>query len=96
MSITREIRVFSRAVPHLLKETRRALSDEAYATVEAARGELGYYVVSDGTENAYRVKIRTGSFTGTQIMQPLGQGVLIADIVALFASFDIVAPELDR
>ncbi|MCK6550835.1 NADH-quinone oxidoreductase subunit D [Myxococcota bacterium] len=70
--------------------------DEAYAAVEAARGEMGYYVVSDGKENAYRVKVRTGSFTATQIMEPLSHGVMIADLVALFASMDVVAPELDR
>jgi NADH-quinone oxidoreductase subunit D len=79
-------------VPRKIKPER----DEAYAAVEAARGEMGYYVVSDGKENAYRVKVRTGSFTGTQIMQHICEGVLIADIIALFASFDIVAPELDR
>jgi NADH-quinone oxidoreductase subunit D len=71
-------------------------TDEAYAAVEAARGEMGYYVVSDGKENAYRVKVRTGSFVSTQIMEPLSHGVMIADLVALFASFDVVAPELDR
>lgn len=70
--------------------------DEAYAPVESARGEMGYYVVSNGEENAYRLKVRTGSFTATQIMQALGKGVMIADLVALFASFDVVAPELDR
>jgi NADH-quinone oxidoreductase subunit D len=70
--------------------------DEAYAAVEAARGEMGYYVVSDGKENAYRVKVRTGSFTSTAIMEPLSHGVMIADLVALFASLDVVAPELDR
>lgn len=70
--------------------------DEAYAAVEAARGEMGYYVVSDGKESAYRVKVRTGSFVATQIMEPLSHGVMIADLVALFASLDVVAPELDR
>lgn len=83
---------FMAKVPRKIKPER----DEAYAAVEAARGEMGYYIVSDGKESAYRVKVRAGSFTGTQIMQALGQGVLIADVIALFASFDIVAPELDR
>ena len=79
-------------VPRKIKPER----DEAYAAVEAARGEMGYYIVSNGKESAYRVKVRTGSFTGTQIMQALGNGVLLADVIALFASFDVVAPELDR
>ncbi|MEQ9503585.1 MAG: NADH-quinone oxidoreductase subunit D [Deltaproteobacteria bacterium] len=70
--------------------------DEAYAAVEAARGEMGYYVVSNGGENAWRVKVRTGSFTATQVMQPIAPGTMIGDVVAMFASLDVVAPELDR
>lgn len=79
-------------MPRKIKPAR----DEAYAAVEAARGEMGYYVVSNGEENAYRVKVRTGSFTSTQIMQHICEGLMIADLIALFASFDVVAPELDR
>ena len=79
-------------VPRKIKPER----DEAYAAVEAARGEMGYYVVSNGEENAYRVKVRTGSFTATQVMQPISPGTMIADVVAMFASLDVVAPELDR
>lgn len=79
-------------VPRKIKPER----DEAYAAVEAARGEMGYYVISDGGENAYRVKVRTGSFTATQVMQPISPGTMIADVVAMFASLDVVAPELDR
>ncbi len=70
--------------------------DEAYAAVEAARGEMGYYVVSNGEENAWRVKVRTGSFTATQVMEPIAPGTMIGDVVAMFASLDVVAPELDR
>lgn len=70
--------------------------DEAYAAVEAARGEMGYYVVSNAEENAWRVKVRTGSFTATQVMQPIAPGTMIGDVVAMFASLDVVAPELDR
>lgn len=79
-------------VPRKIKPER----DEAYAAVEAARGEMGYYVVSNGQESAWRVKVRTGSFTATQIMGPLSPGTMIGDVVALFASMDVVAPELDR
>jgi NADH-quinone oxidoreductase subunit D len=83
---------FMARVPRKIKPER----DEAYAAVEAARGEMGYYVVSNGEENAYRVKVRTGSFTATQIMQVISPGTMIADVVAMFASLDVVAPELDR
>jgi len=69
---------------------------EACSRVESARGELQYYVISDGTENPYRARIRTGSFTSMGIIEPLSRGLMIADLVALIASFDVVAPEIDR
>jgi len=69
---------------------------EAYTAVEAARGELGYFVVSDGTAKAYRVKIRTGSFASMAIIESLSNGILLADLIALIASLDVVAPEVDR
>lgn len=74
----------------------KPLQDEVYAAVESPRGEMGYYVVSAGGENAYRVKVRTGSFVATQIMEAIGPGTMIADVIAMFASLDVVAPELDR
>jgi NADH-quinone oxidoreductase subunit D len=69
---------------------------EALARVESARGELAYYVVSDGTEKPYRVRIRTGSFMAMGMVEPKSEGLMIADLVALIASFDVVAPEIDR
>jgi len=79
-------------VPRIIKPPK----GETYAAVEAARGELGYFVVSDGTKNAYRVKIRTGSFAGMSMIEKLSQGTMIADLVVLIASLDVVAPEIDR
>ena len=61
-----------------------------------ARGEMAYYVVSDGTEKAYRVRARTGSFTAMGIIEEISPGLMIADLVALIASLDVVAPEIDR
>jgi NADH-quinone oxidoreductase subunit D len=69
---------------------------EAMAKVESARGEMAWYVVSDGTEKAYRVRVRTGSFMAMGIIEPMSEGLMIADLVALIASFDVVAPEIDR
>jgi NADH-quinone oxidoreductase subunit D len=69
---------------------------EAMARVESARGEMCYYVVSDGSENAYRVRVRTGSFMAMGIIEEMSQGLMIADLIALIASFDVVAPEIDR
>ena len=69
---------------------------EALGRVESARGELAYYVVSDGTNKAYRVRARTGSFTAMGIIEDISSGLMVADLVALISSFDVVAPEIDR
>jgi NADH-quinone oxidoreductase subunit D len=69
---------------------------EAQSRIEAARGEMAYYVVSDGGERAYRVRARTGSFLAMGIIEEVSQGLMIADLVALIASLDVVAPEIDR
>jgi len=69
---------------------------EVMSRVESARGELAYYVVSDGTERAYRVRARTGSFLAMGIIEDISSGLMIADLIALIASLDVVAPETDR
>jgi NADH-quinone oxidoreductase subunit D len=70
--------------------------NEVYSAIEGARGEVGAYVVSDGTDKPYRAKFRTGSFTGMSIIEHLSPGILVADLVALIGSLDVVAPEVDR
>jgi NADH-quinone oxidoreductase subunit D len=69
---------------------------EALGRVESARGELAYYVVSDGTNKAHRVRARAGSFTAMGIIEDISRGLMVADLVALIASLDVVAPEIDR
>ena len=69
---------------------------EVYAHVESARGDLGMYVIAAGKDEPYRVRIRTGSFTTMGIMEPKSPGLFVADMVALIASIDVVAPEIDR
>jgi NADH-quinone oxidoreductase subunit D len=69
---------------------------EAFVRTEAPRGDMGIYVISDGTEKPFRVKARTGSFASMGAIQHLAPGIMIADMVALIASFDVVAPEIDR
>ncbi len=75
---------------------KKAPPGEAFARVESARGDMLCYVVSDGTANAYRARWRTGSFNSMAIVEKICQGVFVADLVALIASFDVVAPEIDR
>jgi NADH-quinone oxidoreductase subunit D len=69
---------------------------EVYARVEAPRGDMGFFVVSDGSEYPYRVRIRTGSFTAMSIVETLSRGLMVADLIALIASLDVDAPEIDR
>ncbi|HTP51481.1 MAG TPA: NADH-quinone oxidoreductase subunit D [Anaeromyxobacteraceae bacterium] len=69
---------------------------EVMSRVESARGEMAYYLVSDGTERAYRVRARTGSFLAMGIIEDISSGLMIADLIALIASLDVVAPETDR
>lgn len=69
---------------------------EAYVRVESARGDMGWYAVSDGSEFPYRVHVRTGSFSAMSIVDKVSRGIMLADLVAVIASMDIVAPEVDR
>jgi NADH-quinone oxidoreductase subunit D len=69
---------------------------DAYVRVESARGDMGWYCMSDGTEFPYRTHIRTGSFSAMSIIDYLSRGIMLADLVAVIASLDIVAPEVDR
>jgi len=69
---------------------------EVYAHVESARGDMGIYLVSDGKDTPYRVRIRTGSFTAMAIIEPKAPGLFVADLVALISSLDVIAPEIDR
>jgi NADH-quinone oxidoreductase subunit D len=57
---------------------------------------MGFYVISDGSEFPYRVRIRTGSFAAMSIVDKISQGIMVADLIALIASLDVVAPEIDR
>ena len=69
---------------------------DAMARVEAARGDMSCYVVGDGGTNAYRARFRTGSFNAMGIIREKSRGLMVADLVALIASLDVVAPEIDR
>lgn len=69
---------------------------EVYVRTEAPRGELGFYLISRGADRPYRLKIRTGSFSAACIVEKVVSGLMMADLVALIASLDVVAPEIDR
>ena len=70
--------------------------DELYAAVEGPNGELGYYLVADGSQTAWRVRTRPPSFIHFQVFPHIIKDHLIADIVAVLGSLNIIAAELDR
>jgi NADH-quinone oxidoreductase subunit D len=74
----------------------KVAAGEGYMRTEAPRGELGFYVVSDGTKSPYRLKARSGCFTVVSSLPAFTAGQLIADVVATVASIDIVLGEVDR
>jgi NADH-quinone oxidoreductase subunit D len=69
---------------------------EAYTAIENPRGELGFYIISDGSEIPTRVKVRAPSFVNLAIMSDVGRDNLIADLIAILGSIDIVLGEIDR
>ncbi len=69
---------------------------EVYGKTETPRGELGYYIISDGSPNPFRVKIKSPCFTALAVLPVISKGEMIADIIAVIGSIDIVMGELDR
>lgn len=95
---------------HLLKKSMEALihhfklysegfsvpPGEVYQAIEAPKGELGVYLVSDGSARPYRVHYRAPSFVNLQALSRMVEGRLVADVVAVIGSLDIVLGEIDR
>ena len=69
---------------------------ECYVSIEAPKGELGYYIVSDGSTQPYRVRVRPPSFVNLQSLDHMARGSLVADLVAVIGTLDIVLGEVDR
>ena len=80
------------AVPRRVKPPQGTV----YTRVENPKGELGYFIISDGKDKPARVKVRPPSFVNLALMGPLCKGHLVADIITILGSLDIVLGEIDR
>lgn len=69
---------------------------EVYSRIENSRGEMGVHLVSDGTKKPFRMRARGGSYNHLMAVPEIARGTKIADLVAIFASLDIIMPEIDR
>jgi NADH-quinone oxidoreductase subunit D len=69
---------------------------EAYLETEAPKGQMGFWILSDGTPVPWRVRIRSSSFCHTSVISELCRGLLIADVPAIVGSLDVVLGEIDR
>jgi len=79
-----------------LKKIVKAPAGAAYSRTESSKGELGHYIISDGGQTAFRNKVRSPSFCNLQVMEKIGVGLMVSDLVALVGSLDIVLGEIDR
>jgi NADH-quinone oxidoreductase subunit D len=74
----------------------RPKAGEAYGRIEAPKGELGFYLISDGSPNPYRYRVRAPSFVNLTILEDMCLGHQVADVVIILGSVDIVLGEVDR
>ena len=74
----------------------RPKAGEAYGRIEAPKGELGFYLISDGSPNPYRYRIRPPSFINLTVLEDMCLGQIVADVVIILGSVDIVLGEVDR
>ncbi len=81
---------------HLASEGFPTPRGEVYASIESTKGELGFYLVSDGTNKPWRFRVRPPSFVNLSILPTVVQGRLVSDVVAIIGSVDIVLAEIDR
>ena len=84
--------------PHMAKlgKVLRPPKGEVYSAVENARGELGFYLISDGGQKAYRLKARSPAYSNLSLLHEIAPGTMVADMVAIIGSLDIVMGEIDR
>ena len=80
----------------LVSEGFKGAVGDVYSFVESPRGELGFYLVSDGSNKPYRMKVRPPSFCNLQPLRRLVKDVLVADVIAIMGSMDFILGDVDR
>jgi len=80
------------AIPKKIRPPKGSI----YRRTESPRGDLGYYIVSDGTPVPFRVKMRSPAFTALSVLDEISRGWMISDVIAILGSLDIVLGEIDR
>jgi NADH-quinone oxidoreductase subunit D len=80
----------------LIQEGITPPKGEVYNAIEAPKGEMGFYIVSDGGPKPFRIKVRTPSFVVLGSLDKLAKGRLLADLIALIGTMDIVLADVDR
>jgi NADH-quinone oxidoreductase subunit D len=94
-AVTRDIAALIRHFK-IMQEGFKPPRGEVYASVESSKGELGFYLVSDGSNKPFRMKIRPPSFVNLGALPKMIEGQMVADVVAAIGSIDIVLGEIDR
>ena len=79
-----------------LKKLLKVPAGMAYSRTESAKGEIGHYIISDGGQIPFRNKVRSPSFCNLQVIEKVGVGQMVSDLVAFVGSLDIVLGEIDR
>jgi len=79
-----------------LKKLIKVPAGAAYTRTESSKGEIGHYIISDGGQRPFRNKVRSPSFCNLQVLEKIGVGQMVSDLVAMVGSLDIVLGEIDR
>lgn len=102
--ITQSLRIIEQAIDNIpagdfiakLPKILKVPAGEVYFRSESPRGELGFYLISDGSAKPYRLKCRAPSFSNLAVIPELVRGMKVADVIAILGSLDIVLGEIDR
>ena len=80
------------AIPKKIRPPKGSI----YQRTESPRGDLAYYIISDGSPKPYRLKMRSPAFTALSVLNEISRGWMLSDVIAILGSLDIVLGEIDR